>query len=192
MGFLPGVPQAHLALGTVALLQRGGGVEARTVRVAGAAGEQRAALVTLHSPGHGLHYGRRGGGGGGCGGGGRGQLGSPGGGEAQLCVDVIVPHSVAEVGGADTGRDAVRLQGGEGALRPWLYWIVNAAQEDAGGETLPDHRALRGRFAPGVVETGLPRGAGRHLGRVPGVEAGAVRGVSGEKTAAAPALDWPG
>ena len=77
-------------------------------------------------------------GGGGGGARGDGHIGS------QLCVDVIVAHSITEVRGADTGRDTVRLQGGEGALVLGLDWVVNAAQEDAGGETLPDDGALRG------------------------------------------------
>ena len=141
--FLPGIPEANLALGTVALLERIRGVKIGTVRVTGAPREQGPALVTFHSPSHCCPS--RGGGGNcggdaGAGGGARGEghLGS------QLCVDVIVADSITEVRGADTGRDTVRLQGGGGTLGLGLDWLVNAAQENTGGETLPDDGALPG------------------------------------------------
>ena len=89
----------------------------------------------------------------------------------------MVSKSITEVRGAETGRDTVRLQGGGGTLGLGPDWTVQTAQENTGGETLSDHGGLQPGLPPGVVEAGLAQGAGRHLGRVPRVEPGAVRGL---------------
>ena len=188
-GLLPGVPQAHLARRAAARLPRVRRVELVAVRVAGAAAEEGAALVTPHPPRNTRHT--RGGGGGGGGGGGadpRGWRGHAGAGAGDLAPDVVPAHAVTQRRGADTRRDGVRLQGRGHARAGGLHRALDAAEQDAGGEALPDDGGLGGGLPPGVVEARLARVAGLHLGGVQRVEGVAVGRVRGEEAAAGPAL----
>ena len=183
-GLLPGVPQTHLARRAAARLPRVRRVELVAVRVAGAAAEEGAALVTPHPTRNTRH--RRGGGGGADPRGGRGQAGA---GAGDRPPDVVLAHAVTQRRGADTRGDGVRLQGGGHARAGRLHRALDAAQQDAGGEALPDDGGLGGGLPPGVVEARLARVAGLHLGGVQGVEGVAVGRVRGEEAAAGPALN---
>ena len=78
-------------------------------------------------------------------------------------------YIVAVVGGAETGLDGAAAIIGDVTDRTEVLRgqrVPDGAQEDPGGEALPQRGRLRGGLAPGVHQAGLATEAGLGLGRV--------------------------
>ena len=90
---------------------------------------------------------------------------------------------IAEVGGADAGLDVVAVQSLELTVCAGHHGAVQAAQQDAGGETFSDDGLVVCRLLPGVVQAGLALLARPPLCGVGRVKLRTVRGLGGVEAA---------